>query len=236
MNPVWWLDSNQGIISTLHFNTATEGVATSPANAAYVGINFPSTNLDTAGVNYPSRFTDYHAYTGNVVYGGELDVPTGVLTSKFVFKQLTGDETISIVGQIRTAYNGWAFTVNGYGLTCKANGEAYSSINTPTTYSSAPRTGFCKALQTAPIFCFKDTDSGLTASSTLAEIKTAYEAFITANKPSICYELATPLTIQLTPTEIDTLRGDNVIWADCGDITNCEYRADLKMYIDKVVG
>ena len=52
----------------------------------------------------------------------------------------------------------------------------------------------------------------------------------------LVYELATPISIQLTPTEVDTLRGDNVIWADCGDITNCEYRADLKMYIDKVVG
>lgn len=50
------------------------------------------------------------------------------------------------------------------------------------------------------------------------------------------YELATPLTIQLDPTAINSLRGDNVIFCDAGDITNCEYRADLKMYIDKVVG
>lgn len=183
-----------------------------------------ATYTNDISVNYPSRFTSYYPYTGHTVYGGELDVTTGVLTSKFVFKQLTGDETISIVGQVRTAYNGWAFTVNGYGLTCKANGEAYSSINTPTIYSSAPRTGFCKALQTSPIFFFKDTDSGLTASSTLAEIKTAYEAFITANKPSICYELATPLTIQLTPQEVKMLQGINNVWSDSGDV-NLQYRS-----------
>lgn len=39
----------------------------------------------------------------------------------------------------------------------------------------------------------------------------------------IVYELATPQDIQLTPTQIETLLGNNVITADTGSINNIEY-------------
>lgn len=45
------------------------------------------------------------------------------------------------------------------------------------------------------------------------------------------YELATPITYQLTPTQITTLLGQNNIWCDTGDI-EVEYRADPTLYID----
>lgn len=40
----------------------------------------------------------------------------------------------------------------------------------------------------------------------------------------VVYELATPVTYQLTPQEIQTLKGANNIWADTGDVT-VEYLA-----------
>lgn len=49
------------------------------------------------------------------------------------------------------------------------------------------------------------------------------------------YTLETPVTYQLTPTEVTTLLGDNTIWADTGD-TEVEYRADTKLYINKMIG
>ena len=48
------------------------------------------------------------------------------------------------------------------------------------------------------------------------------------------YTLETPVTYQLTPTEVATLLGDNTIWADTGD-TEVEYRADVKLYINKKI-
>ena len=48
----------------------------------------------------------------------------------------------------------------------------------------------------------------------------------------VVYELATPVTYQLTPQEIRTLLGTNNIWADTGD-TSVGYKADTKLYIDK---
>ena len=48
--------------------------------------------------------------------------------------------------------------------------------------------------------------------------------------------LATPQTVQLTPTQdITTLLGQNNIWADTGNITNLEYRADTKKYVDGTI-
>ena len=40
-----------------------------------------------------------------------------------------------------------------------------------------------------------------------------------------CYELTTPITVQLTPHEVNSLLGQNNIFADTGD-TEVEYRAN----------
>ena len=48
----------------------------------------------------------------------------------------------------------------------------------------------------------------------------------------LVYELATPLTYDLTAIEVmETLKGANNIWADCGPIS-VDYRADTKAYVD----
>jgi len=51
----------------------------------------------------------------------------------------------------------------------------------------------------------------------------------------VVYELAEPITYQLTPTQVRTLYGENNLWADTGDVT-AEYRADLEKYIEKKTG
>ena len=49
----------------------------------------------------------------------------------------------------------------------------------------------------------------------------------------LVYELATPIEITLSPTQIDTLLGTNNIWVDCGPVS-VDYPADTKLYIQKV--
>ena len=51
----------------------------------------------------------------------------------------------------------------------------------------------------------------------------------------VCYDLASPVTYQLTPTEVTTLLGVNNIWADTGDVA-VDYRADTGLYIQKLTG
>lgn len=48
------------------------------------------------------------------------------------------------------------------------------------------------------------------------------------------FELYTPTTYNLTPTEIKSLLGENNIYADCGS-TSVTYRADTTSYIGKII-
>ena len=60
------------------------------------------------------------------------------------------------------------------------------------------------------------------------------KAWFAENQTDLVYELATPQTVQLTAQEVTTLLGQNNIWNDCGN-TEVEYRADTKLYIQKVI-
>ena len=57
--------------------------------------------------------------------------------------------------------------------------------------------------------------------SSVADLKSA----LGTNR--ICYELATPIEITLTPTEVNTLLGTNNIWADSGEVSVGIVKADL---------
>ena len=58
------------------------------------------------------------------------------------------------------------------------------------------------------------------SSDTVQDWKDYINAQSTAGTPiQMCYELDTPVTYQLTGTDIVTLVGDNYIWSDSGDVT-----------------
>lgn len=61
--------------------------------------------------------------------------------------------------------------------------------------------------------------------STAADLKAALAG------QTFLYRLAEPQIYQLIGTPIPTLKGQNAIWADTGDVS-VNYRADTKLYID----
>ena len=126
------------------------------------------TSPDGICLNYPSTDTSYHAYNGQTttiqfkdgsnpltVYGGSLDVTSGVLT----------------------VTDGYIASYNGETLpsTWISDRDVYAEGTTPTTGAE------------------------------------------------VCYELSTPQTYQLTPTQVNSLIGSNNVWADCGQIEELEY-------------
>ena len=77
--------------------------------------------------------------------------------------------------------------------------------------------------------------NGETLPSTWISDRDVYAAGTTPTTGAqVVYELATPQTYQLTPTEVKTLLGENNIWADTGNVA-VDYFADTKKYIDKVL-
>lgn len=52
-----------------------------------------------------------------------------------------------------------------------------------------------------------------------------FKTYLASNPISLCYKLANPTTVQLTPAEVRTLLGTNNVWSDAGSMA-VEYRAD----------
>ena len=50
----------------------------------------------------------------------------------------------------------------------------------------------------------------------------------------LVYELATPVTVQLTAQQMTTLLGQNNVWSDA-DSVSVDYVADTTLYISKVI-
>lgn len=149
---------------------------------------------------------------GQTVYGGTLDVTTGVLT---------------VTGQIfDMASVNWSRDPSRPGV-------FYCGI-------SSKESGFSPILACS---CYKLNNVGVTTDEDLyisgansygkgAFVRDTSKSAMTGTEfknslsgQTLVYKLATPITIQLTPTEIEMLLGDNVIWNDVGDMV-LEYLAD----------
>jgi hypothetical protein len=63
------------------------------------------------------------------------------------------------------------------------------------------------------------------SSESLSDFKNKYPNL------QLVYELATPITYQLTPTQVKSLLGSNNVWADCGDVIDGKYIADASLTI-----
>lgn len=150
---------------------------------------------------------------GTTVYGGTLDVTTGVLTVEWVIVDL---------GTLNWSYGVASYTyyyasAPGGKLGVQTNGicSAYKftelgppfatmySVSVGTPYIS---TGYCG------IAVKDDRYAGDVA---------AFKAAL--NGVQLVYELATPTTIQLTGQQIATFLGTNNVWCDSGKIIHLEY-------------
>lgn len=180
--------------------------------------------------------SDYAPYTGNTydisltsagtVYGGTLDVVSGEL--RVTWKCFDGgDFTWTKVD----GYNYGNFSANTSPLSTyyitipSVKSSAYKSESNESSSVSADNYVWIRAINTSVRRIYvKDTSK---ASMTAEEFRMAMTGV------QFVYELATPITIQLTPNQVNSLLGVNNIWADTGD-SAVEYRADTKLYIEKL--
>lgn len=172
--------------------------------------------------------TTYEPYTGTVipisfgeagtVYGGTLDVTTGVLTVTKVALIIDGT---TFKFTTKTSYG----TLNRFsapylsGLIAKYNSTSTFCLSDKMTPSYA---NTISATQTRPAgyYCFPHSSSFLVSMpSDVITTITEANAWAAQNTPTVCYELATSQTYQLTSTEVITLLGENNIWADIGNVS-----------------
>lgn len=167
----------------------------------------------------PSSYEPYNRHTTTIpftdgdnpltVYGGSLDVTSGELV---VNKLFTKGATAVRVGQTGSGVK-YADTTNVYtGLVQNALtiSDRYIQIDT----SQSGEDGKFRAYNGEfTIYDNRFTDT-TTAQSYLNDVE-------------FCYELATPITYQLTPTQVNSLLGSNNVWADTGDIEELSYFSKL---------
>ena len=197
----------------------TYKTVTTPANTAFVifQVGGQATNVM---LEESATETTYEPYTGNTysitfpaaagtVYGGTLDVVSGLLT-------VTDECTTTIWGAMNNPVD-------------RGNGIQSRTLDLP--YLPKNRDGAKGNSNTNITAKYAYSTSGnihfyLRGSNNVGRLNLFLPSSTTADTPiQIFYELATPQTYQLTPTEVTALLGDNTIWADTGDVT-VTYRSD----------
>lgn len=144
----------------------------------------------------------YPISLGQTVYGGTLDVVSGELK----------------IERVKEAINGTvldAFATSGGINFVRGSVSQTSTQNTSKTITDKYRVSYNLADNSFVWLTGRYFRVYSNSFTDLASTKTLFNQ----NPLEVCYELATPTEIQLTPTEVKTLLGQNNIWADSGDVT-----------------
>ena len=236
-NEVFFYKKDGTFITYTVLNENTHEFST-PSECSYIRFllysGYGTTYNNDISINYPSTDTEYHAYNGHTYtidldgtrYGGELDVTSGVLTVDNKHILIDGDtKKVSSWGTANP--NGFTAFISDTDITrtnkiisdrFKYSGSAITSMPSFSTGGGSGSNGVISFV----------------LDNTITTINEA-NAWFASNNTSVIAELATPLTIQLTPTQVKSLLGQNNIWADTGDITDAEYVRDATATINDIL-
>lgn len=157
------------------------------------------------------------------VFGGYVDLVSGVLT----------------VDRVSVVYEGgndeaWTMSTGG------SDDTSWHQFYTPRTSAKNSLNAICNRFPTKDI-AYRGTESLLVAytdrtfrialkdSDLLITSVDDWKTWLSTNNVQIVYELATPITYQLTPQQIKSLLGYNNAWCDTGDV-------DIDYFAKEVTG
>lgn len=167
------------------------------------------------GTTYPVSWQT----EAGTVYGGTVDVVTGVLTVTMVSVDLSTFSFTYASSYSTSDRAVWYVSCNGKG--------AYTSVPANCLSEKYEVAGTGAALLRANVV-------GIASNSTPNRIWCSTTSQSLQPSGQFVYELATPTTYQLTPTQIHALLGQNNVWADCGDV-EVQYKADVQRWVDKML-
>ena len=240
-------DADDNFVGTIPNFNSNGILYTVPNNVYYirffVSLIYGTTYKNDICINFsdPSKNGTYDPYQSNTysitfpteagtVYGGTLDVTTGVLTVDRAY--LTNEQLVASTWE--SAGRGVYVAPSAYALPNVADA---SYVNPKLIASALP------TKSQNVIYTDASTQIGIAqwwgnrfaigfADSSISSVS-AFKKKLAENGTDIVYPLAEPQTYQLTPQEVSTLLGQNNIWADTGD-TTVDYRANTKLYIEKL--
>lgn len=158
-------------------------------------------------VEQGSSATAYEPYT-STVYGGSLDLTTGVLTVEWAKRSLSSFDTFNRTTSYEHEYFYGSFNDRIPGKTTDFMSDIYKK-------------------DTVNVFGFNFGNNAVDCSISFSADIGSHNVYIRDDScatreeflamhvnDGVVYKLAEPQTIQLTPTQITALIGDNTVWSD----------------------
>lgn len=211
-NPsVCFYDSAKIFLSGDAYGGATAKMFTTPSNAKYIRFTITNADVDTTQLEIGTETTTYEPYTEQTitatlpqtVYGGTLDLVSGVLTVTHT--------AVDMGSLIWSSYGTGLFYAN-------LTGAKVGDYSTPANAYCSCYEILSKA-QTA-------TETGVAINNGQSRANAHDSSYATASDfktavtgQTLCYELATPTTYQLTPHELETLIGKNTVSTENGNMS-----------------
>ncbi len=179
------------------------------------------------GVLTPETVTVNWQPVAGTVYGGTLNLTTGVLT--VTRGSVTVDSDTNLTGFVESTYGSYAVLADviTHPLPDSEVDLMCSSAKAVKRDDRASWTNLDKVFQNSR----GDIYLRASANAAITDIDGIRTQFSGAQ---IVYFLPAPVTYQLTAEQMTTLFGENIVSADTGPVT-VTYRADTKLYIDKKV-
>lgn len=163
----------------------------------------------------PTPYTPYTGTTatiqlGQTVYGGTLDVKNGVLTVDRAMVMFDGSNDEA--WHDYSNYNGYYIQLNAMKSGNRQDGWSNMLKDSKTSAQGQIGAMWLGVNNSKNFFVIGVHD-------TMGATLSVFRSYLSEHPLELVYPLATPITIPLTPQEISTLAGQNVVWADCGDVT-----------------
>lgn len=237
---ICFYDANKNVISGISYGNRSSFSFTTPANTVFCRATLGLYNPDYFIIEEGSTATAYEPYNpitdisiqlDETIYGGTLDVESGVLTVTHKYITLDGSESYgrddSGASEYFAAYTSTldALLKGNAGGRCKCD-KGIGALD----YSTSQVTVRCGKSQSQSRIYLSVPTSVATITS-LTELAT----WISANNLNIVYPLATPITYHLTPHQVKLLQGANVVTSN-GTSISLTYRNGNVMTLADIEG
>lgn len=180
-----------------------------------------------------STTTDYEPYTeqsyttplGRTVYGGTLDVVSGVLTVDY--GKAVWNVAQNVISAGTNTYRVYDANIKGgtfiddNNVICNMLEQSANAVSGEPTF----RVSGSEGNHNIYVFNANLIDTSIVDAA-------SFKTWLASKNLEFIYPLATTQTYQLTPQQVDLFKGYNSVWGDAGDMS-VTYKADIQRYIDK---
>lgn len=196
---------------------------------------YPQLVLGTeVGEIQPYTATSVTIDLGGTRYGGQLDVLTGEMVIDRAYITFNGSENWYSSARTNVTPSIYRLALSNVLTGCKQItagnllpeliSNIYPTKSPNNTYDGI--LGISNQQNTNDIYVYDPNFDYQYSTS-------AFTTWLGSNNLQVVYKLAQPLTVQLSPSTLSTLLGDNNIWASTGQ-TSVTYRADTKLFIERL--